>query len=187
MTNRCHWLLGLVLFLSAAAGVTAQDSEAVLVKVNDRTGQAPKEWQAKKPENRLRSYQFILPSGDPDVEDAEVVIFPESNPKPEKSFPRWKASFLPPEGKTLDDVSKQSEKELPDGGTVTFLDVTGTWRYKERPFDPTSQEMLKPDFRAVWAIIADEDEATHVRFSGPQKVVDKYKPGFDKWIESLKK
>ncbi|HYH68433.1 MAG TPA: hypothetical protein VD866_27315, partial [Urbifossiella sp.] len=72
------------------------------------------------------------------------------------------------------------------GAAVRLLDVTGTWRYKERPFDKTSKTEERVDYRVVWAVIAEADEATHVRLSGPKAVVDKHYPAFEAWLKALK-
>ena len=38
----------------------------------------------------------------------------------------------------------------------------------------------------IWVIVADKDEATHVRLSGPAPSVDKHAAAFEKWVKSLK-
>ncbi len=169
------------LVLTAAA----DDPKPVVVKLGKLSATAPADWKSEKPSNRLRSYQFRLPSGEAGVADAEVYVMPDSDPNPAKSFPRWKASFVPPDGKALDDVAKESKFEV-NGATVHLLDVAGTWKYRERPFDPKSKEELRPDYRAVWAIVADKDGATHVRLSGPVAAVGKYYPEFEKWLKGMK-
>ena len=73
------------------------------------------------------------------------------------------------------------------GTKIDVLDANGTWKYKERPFDPKSKEELKDDYRVIWAIVLDEEmEATHIRISGPKETVDKHHPGFLKFLKSLK-
>jgi hypothetical protein len=113
------------------------------------------------------------------------MVMPESSPDAEKNFPRWKAQFIPPEGKTPDDISKTSKLDVA-GAAVNVLDVSGTWKYRERPFDPKSKEMILEDYRVVWVIVADKDEATHVRLAGPKPTVDKHYAEFEKWLKSLK-
>jgi hypothetical protein len=177
--------------LPAAAGLlfavtaVAADPEPVVVKFGKLSAEVPKDWKSEKPDNRLRSHQFRLVSSEGGMADAELTVMPESNPDPEKSFPRWKASFAPPEGKTLDDVAKVSRFEV-NGATVHLLDVSGTWKYRERPFDPKSKEELRPDYRAVWAVVVTGDEATHLRLSGPRGVVEKHYPAFETWLKSLR-
>lgn len=155
------------------------------VKFGDLSAAPPAEWKSEKPANRLRSHQFKLPSGDESLADAEVIVMPESKPKPEQVFPGWKDQFTPPDGQKLEDVAKESTVEL-KGAVLHVLDVRGTWKYKERPFDPKSKVEMKPDYRAVWVIVALKDEATHVRLSGPEKVVEKHKKAFDEWLKGMK-
>jgi hypothetical protein len=145
----------------------------------------PAEWQAEKPANRLRSHQFRLPADEEGVADGEIYVMPESSPKVDSYFPRWKASFVPPEGQTLDEVAKESQFQV-GKATVHLLDVSGTWKYRERPFDPRSKEELRPEYRVVWAIVVVGDEATHIRLSGPEHVVQKYYNGFEDWLKRMK-
>jgi hypothetical protein len=162
---------------------TAEDS-GTIVKVGSLSATTPADWKKEKPANLLRSFQFKLP-GEKDHADAEVAVFPESHPNPDKSFPKWKGQFVPPEGKTVEDISKTSTWDL-KGATVTVLDVTGTWKYKERPQDPASKEMLLDDYRVVWVIVAQKEEATHIRLSGPAVSVEKQFKAFEGWVKSLK-
>ncbi len=155
------------------------------VKLGPLAATPPADWKSEKPANRLRSHQFKLASGEEGFADAEVIVMPESKPKPEQVFPGWKDQFTPPDGKSIDDVAKESKLEVA-GATVHVLDVSGTWKYRERPFDPKSKLEMKPEYRAVWAIVATKDEATHVRLAGPEKVVEKHKKAFDAWLKSMK-
>jgi hypothetical protein len=167
------------------ASAVAADDKATPVKLGKLSAPAPVGWKAEKPSNRLRSYQFKIPPGDTGGADGEVIVMPDSNPDPAKSFPRWKEGFVPPDGKTADDIAKVSKFEV-SGATVHLLDVTGTWKYKERPFDPKSKEELRPEYRVVWAIVVKGDDATHVRLSGPEKLVSKHYPEFEAWLKALK-
>jgi hypothetical protein len=181
MRRRPHLPAFVVLAFAVSAGA---DDKPAVVKVNKLSAAAPAGWKSEKPANRLRSFQFKLP-GAADHAEAEVIVMPESSPDAEKNFPRWKGSFVAPEGKTTDDISKTAKWDVP-GSTVNVLDVTGTWKYKERPFDPKSKEMLLDNYRVIWVIIADKDEATHVRLSGPAPSVDKHAAAFEKFVKSLK-
>ncbi len=155
------------------------------VKLSGLAGTAPATWKSEKPANRLRSYQFKLPAGDKDYADAEVAVFPESSPDNAKNFERWKATFVPPDGSTIEQAAKVGKMEIGKAKVAT-LDVSGTWKYKERPQDPKSKEMLLADYRAIWVVIETADETTHIRLSGPGVIVEKHKKDFDAWLKSLK-
>jgi hypothetical protein len=176
-------ITGVALLLSMPLCAMTQEKGAP-IKVGKLTAPAPADWKKEKPANLLRSYQFNLP-GEKDHPDASVVIFPESHPSAEKSFPRWKAQFIPPEGKTIADISTTGNWEV-TGATATYLDMTGTWKYKDRPQDPKSKEMLLDDHRVIWVIIAEKEEATHIRLSGPAVSVEKHYKAFESWVKSLK-
>lgn len=154
-----------------------------VVKIGKRSAVAPDGWVSVKPSNRLRSYQFKLPGRDASLPAGEVVISPDSDPDPDKLFPRWKATFEPPEGKTVDDLAKTSKLDA-NGATVHLLDVTGTWKYKEFPM--ARKEERRPDWRVVWALVVADGTATQVRLSGPAPVVEQHFPAFEKWLKGLK-
>ena len=173
-----------MLVLGLASFATGADDKPVVVKLDKLKASAPAEWTPEKTANRLRSFQFKLKGTD--GHDGELIVMPESNPEPSKVFPRWKASFIVPEGKTAEDISKESKFTIP-GATVHVLDASGTWRFKERPFDPKSKEEQRENYRVVWIIVVEEDGATLLRVSGPQETMAKYMPGVEAWLKTLKK
>lgn len=171
------------LFLALPFLADAQDKGTV-VTVGNLKATTPADWKKEKPANLLRSFQFRLPEVK-DLPGSEIAVFPESHPNPDKSFPKWKNSFIPPEGKTIDDIAKTYKWDV-KGATVTVLDVAGTWKYKERPQDPASKEMLLDNYRVVWVIVAEKEEATHIRMAGPVTSVEKQFKGFEEWVKALK-
>jgi hypothetical protein len=180
-------ILALATLMVAAATLVAQDKKdnPVVVKVSGLSATAPADWKSEKPSNNLRSFQFRLPGPD-GKPDGEITVMPESDPKAEKVFARWKAQFIPPEDKTVDDISKTSKVEGVKGARIDVLDVAGTWKYKERPFDPKSKEVILEDWRVVWVVVGTDAEATHIRLSGHKDTVAKYYPQFEKWLRELK-
>ena len=58
--------------------------------------------------------------------------------------------------------------------------------YKERPQDPKSKEMILDDHRVIWVIVAEKDEATHLRLSGPSATVGKHYSAFESFVKGLK-
>ena len=172
-----------LLFISL--GFVRADDKPMPVKIGNLSATPPASWKSEKPANRLRSHQFKLASGDKDFADAEVSVSPDFNPDPEKSKPRWKGEYVLPDAVKPEDAMKEGKFEV-NGATVHTLDITGTWKYKERPFDPKSKEELRPEYRTIWALVVVKDEATMIKLSGPMKVVAKHKSDFDGWLKSLK-
>src|SRR2546423_924556 len=95
-TVRQKTLRGLAAFalMLALPLLTTADDKAVKVKLGKLSAEAPTDWKSEKPANRLRSYQFKLPGEKGGPGDAELIVMPESDPKAEKVFPRWKSSFV---------------------------------------------------------------------------------------------
>ena len=175
-------LIGTVI---VACLILTADPKPTVVKLGTLSATAPAAWKSEKLNNLLRSYQFKLPSGDPAFADAEVAVYKEASPKVDDKFAEWKATFVPPEGMTIDDIAKVSQYDV-GAATAHVLDVTGTWKYRDRPRDPKSKEELKPDYRTVWVILRDKEETTHIRLSGPMTVVGKHIADFEKWLKSAK-
>jgi len=178
-------MLRSLLALPVIVAFAFAEDKPITVKVGDLSAPVPAGWVSEKPANRLRSYQFKLPSGEEGFADAEVAIFPESSPDVMKNHDRWKAAVVPPDNVTPEDVAKVSKLEV-KGAAITLLDMTGTWKYRERPQDPKSKEEIRPEYRVIWAIITTKDETTHIRFTGPIKVVAKHHGTFEAFLKSLK-
>ena len=178
-----RWLIATVCLLAIVNfGYTADPVKPI--PFGTLKSDAPADWKAEKPANRLRSHQFKIASGEEGLADAEVIVMPESSSKPDKEFPRWKTQFVLADGMKIEDIAKETKFDV-SGATIHLLDISGTWKYKERPFDPKSKEETKPEYRVVWGIVIVKDEATHVRLSGPDKVVAKQFPAFEKWLKSI--
>ena len=139
----------------------------------------------EKPSNLLRSYQFTIPNSEEGQPGGEVAIYKLGTPKTETVFPGWKATFTPPEGKTIEDVAKVTTVELKNG-KATMLDVYGTWNFKDAPRDPRSKLEIRPNYRAIWVVLTIGDESTHIRFSGPENLVAKNRDIFMTWLKALK-
>jgi len=170
--------------LLAATVANAQSPKPV--KFGPLSATPPAAWKAEKPANLLRSAQFKLPAADETLLAAEVVVFGEASPKVAEKFAEWRGTFALNEGETADKLGTVATFELPGKTGAHTLDITGTWKYRERPRDPTSKEELRPDTRVVWAIVVNEDETTHVRLSGPSKVVAEHHTAFLAWLKSAK-
>jgi hypothetical protein len=189
---RCLSLLALGSALLVAGGfrtpLASADDKPVVVKLTKLSATAPADWKSEKPANLLRKYQFKLP-GAKDHPAAELTIMGESLPGAEKNFPKWKTTFVAPEGKAIDDIAKTAKWTVPNA-TVNVLDVSGTWKYKEKPLD--KKETLLDDWRVIWVIVEEKNdkgellEAYHFRLSGPSVTMEEQAPKFEKWVKSLK-
>jgi hypothetical protein len=183
---------GTVLFAGALAclapgGAGADDKEAkgAVVDFDGLKSTTPGTWKEEQPSSRMRLAQFRLPRAKGDSADAEVTIFKGFGGTARQNVDRWKQQFLAPKGKSIDDVSKVSEIKI-GGHEATYLDIHGTYLYKERPIDPASKTEKRPDYRMLAVHFEGPENNYHVRLVGPAKTVEQYKKGFDGWLKAFK-
>jgi hypothetical protein len=177
-----------VLVLGCAVSEADSEKKAkgkgVVVQLDEFKSTTPGEWKEEAPENTMRYAQFLLPKAKDDKKDANLVIFKGLGGGVTANIKRWKDQFIPPEGKTIDDVAKVSTIKI-GSKEATMLDVSGTYKFKARPFDPQSKEEQLPNYRML-AIYFDGEAPYQIRLTGPAKTVDSYKKGFDEWIKGFK-
>jgi hypothetical protein len=162
----------------AYAGGEVVDLGGISVKVPDG-------WTKQKPTSKLRKYQFSLPKVDGDKEDGDLAVFQAIGGSVEANVERWKGQFLPPKGKSIDDVSKLDKFMLGKTTDVVVFDVSGTYLYRN-PGDPNSQVERKENFRRI-NVLLDTDKGTYsITLTGPAKTIAKHKDSFDSWLKSFK-
>jgi hypothetical protein len=172
---------------NSAPGGTADGGggEGTVVDLDGLKSKAPAGWKAEKPANLLRHAQFRLPKAGDDKYDGELVVFKGFGGTAKANVARWKNQFLPPKDKTRDDVSKVEEMKVA-GCTVTYLDVHGTYLFKERSFDPDEKPQERPDYRMLAVQFEGPKTVYHIKLVGPAKTVEHYKAGFDEWLKGFK-
>jgi len=162
----------------------AQETKGTAVKLDRLTSMTPADWKSEKPANRLRSHQFRLP-GVKDAKDAEIYIFPDLINAVSDNFTRYKADFQAPEGMTVDDFAKIAKIEV-GKAKIDILDITGTWLYKDRPFDKAAKIEPRPDSRVISVIFHTDDGNYLIRLSGPAPTVTAHAKAFYDWIKAFK-
>ena len=159
------------------------------VELGGLTSKAPAGWKAQKPANKFRVYQFGVPMVEGDKEDAELVVFffgAGGGGGTDENINRWKGFFIPPEGKTIEQVSKVEKFKVGKGADVVYLDVSGTYKYKNPPFDPKAKEVRKENFRRFGVIFDTDKGAYFITLTGPAKTMEKSKEAFDGWVKAFK-
>jgi hypothetical protein len=182
-----RWLL-IIIGLAGWTLLVARAAEPKVVTLSGLKSEAPKEWIEEKPTSRFRVEQFRLPAVDDDKNQADLSItyFGERGAgSNEENVKRWKGQFVPPEGKTIDDVTKV-EKLKVAGIDVLYVDIQGTYKFKERPFDPNAETALRPNYRMINAIFETKGGPHYIRLVGPTNTVGHYKKGFDEWLKAFK-
>jgi hypothetical protein len=189
--------VGALLLAAAACGSVAADKagksdkegkdekgEGVMVALDTLKSRAPASWKKEKPASRLRYAQFTLPAAGKDKKDADVVIYQNLGGNVKANVARWKAQFVPPRGKTIDDVSKVTKVDIA-GEKATYVDVHGTFR--PPPFDPKYKGEPQENFRMLAIQYKGPKNLYHIKLTGPAATVEHYKKGFDAWLKGFKK
>jgi hypothetical protein len=188
--HRLWSLLPALAFLACLGGsertFAGQAKKAgVTVVLDGLQATAPAEWKEEEVTNKLRYKQFRLPAVKGDKQDAEIIIFRAISGSPAQNLQRWKDMFIPPEGKKIDEVAKVTEMKI-GGLEAYYLDVHGTYKFKDRPFDPQSKEVRQAGTRMVAVQVEGKMAPYQIRFVGPAQTVEHYKKGFDDWLKSFK-
>jgi hypothetical protein len=189
--RRATW--GLVLGLLAAGGVgtaAGQGGQGTVVDLGGLKSRTPAEWK-EQPVSPIqkqggRLLHFVLPKVEGDKLDADVLVFyfGGQGGSVKENLPRWKGMFIPPQGKSIDEVTKVEEFKVGQV-PVTSVDIHGTYKFKKAPFVPDEQAERRPDHRMIAVYFDSKNGPYYLRFVGPEKTVAHYKAGFDKWLRSF--
>jgi hypothetical protein len=154
-----------------------------VVELGKLKSRVPIDWAKEKPDEPSGYKLYRLEPVADDKEDARLTIDfrgKGSGDGAEKQVERWKAMFLPPEGKRLDDAAKVRGLEV-RGAAVTYLDVRGD--YKGSPSNPATP---RQNFRLLGVYFATPQGAYLIRALGPADTVEFYRKGFEDWVKAFK-
>jgi len=142
---------GLVSLPAVRADEKKEEKKGVVVEIDGLKSAVPAEWEQQKVSSQFRIYHFRIPHVADDKRDAEMIVFyfAGGGGSADANIKRWKGMFIPPDGKKIDDVAKVENFKVGDVN-VTYLDIEGTYRFKERP-DPAAKEESCGPITACWA------------------------------------
>src|SRR5579864_279873 len=166
-----------------AVGAAGADDKNVF-DIDGLKSAVPSSWKAEKPRNRLRYAEFRLPRAEGDRADADLSVFRNISGTTEQNVERWKRQFLPPKGKSIDDVSKVTKLKVA-GREVVYFEVAGTF-LDGPPMLPASRKVKRPDYRMIAVQFDGPKNVWHFKLIGPAKTIAKHKKEFDNWLESFK-
>jgi hypothetical protein len=179
--------LGLVVLACGAVtwGASAgEDGKGTAVKLDDLSSRAPASWKTAKPASSMRFAEFRLPAVKGDKHDAELALFRNAGGDVKANIARWKKAFIPPKGKTIDEVTRITKVKI-GGREATYVDIQGT--LSPAPFDPRWKGKRWPEFRLLAVQFQGPDNLYHIKLTGPARTVEHYKKGFDSWLAGFKK
>jgi hypothetical protein len=167
--------------------ITTDAGGGTVVKLGGLSSKTPAAWKEEKPATAMRVNQFKLAKADGDAEDAELIIFffEGGAGSATDNVKRWQGMFVPPAGKTIDDVSK-IEKFKVGIANVTYLDVRGMFNSKSPPNDPKAKTEKKTDFRRFGVIFEVPTGQYFLTVTGPARTMEQHKKSFDEWLKNFK-
>jgi hypothetical protein len=173
----------------ATSHVQAQNNRrGTVVTLDGLKSQTPSDWVEEPTTSQMRIKQFRLPAVGNDKDNAELTIFffgTGGGGSAEENVKRWKGMFVPPEGKKIDDVAKVDKMKVGDVN-LTYLDVQGTYLFKDQPFNPNSSTTRRPNYRMLGVVFESKNGPYFMRLVGPADTVVHYKKGFEDWLKAFK-
>src|SRR5216684_4854821 len=182
------WVTGVMPLLAMRADEKKDETKEIVIEIDGLKSTAPADWKSEKVTAKFRTHHFRIPHVADDKADAELTIFffgTGSGGSAADNIKRWKGFFIPPDDKKIEDVSKVENFKV-GNVDVTYLDVQGTYKFKERPFDPTSKEELRPDYRMLGVVFESPKGPYFFRMVGPAKTVEQNKKAFEDWVKGFK-
>jgi hypothetical protein len=179
----------LILPLAVLACVSAAFAGGDTLELGAMKSKTPANWKRQEPSNKLRTAQYAIPKVDGDKEDAELVVFffgKGGGGSNADNIKRWKGQFIAPEGKTIDEATKIDTFKLGDTTEITYVDMSGTYKFRFPPNDPNAKEVRKDNFRRIGVIFDSVDGPFFITLTGPAKTMEKNKGAFDGWIKAFK-
>lgn len=142
----------------------------------------PEEWETLPVGSPMRIAQFVVPGPGG---DAEMVVFRFAGGAGgvEANIARWKGQFVPPDGKTIDDLTKTSNFEV-GALKVTLVDITGHYKAPERPGSTTMVD--EDDQRMIAAIVEGSGDAFFFKLLGSNKTVELWAKAYEDGLRAAK-
>ena len=144
----------------------------------------PEQWATQPPSNRMRLAQYDIP-GPGGGASFTVYRFPGGAGTVDQNVERWLGQFDPPEGKTLEEVSKVEKKEI-DGLAVTQVEVSGNFGGQSMA-PMAAPEAPKSDMRMFAAIVEGQGDPYFVKVIGPNATLARWQPPLESLVASLAK
>ena len=179
----------LSLSMALLVGLHAVHAGGQTVELGGLTSKTPAGWKMQEPSNKFRLYQMSVAKAEGDKEDAELIVFffgAGGGGGIDDNLKRWKGMFIPPDGKSIDEVAKVEKFKIGKVADVVYLDIHGTYKYKNPPFDPNAKEVRKSNFRRYGVIFDTDKGAYFITLTGPAKTMEKTKDAFDGWVKAFK-
>jgi len=147
---------------------------------------APAGWVSKPPSSSMRVADFSLPRVEGDAEDAATTIYffgAQQGGGVQANMDRWMSQMEQPDGKSSKDAAKTSTMTS-NGLRISVVDVSGTYVAETAP--GSGQNLNKPGFRQIAAVVETPGGNYYVKMVGPAKTVAKWHSSYQALLRSLR-
>ena len=147
---------------------------------------APTGWIPKTPSSSMRVADFTLPKVAGDPEDATATIYffgAQQGGSVQANMDRWINQMAQPDGKPSKEVAKTSNLTS-HGLKVSIVDVSGTYVAETAP--GSGQNLNKPNFRQLAAVVETPGGSYYVKLTGPSKTVAKWESSYRALLNSVR-
>ncbi len=146
------------------------------VSVDGVSFKAPLGWRTEIPKSQMRVAQYRLPRAKGDTADGEVSVIAAGGTV-EANIARWKGQF---EGTP---VLKRKDHEV-NGKTITWVELEGTFLYKERMMAPGPGKKLE-NYIVRGIIIPGRRGHVFVKGWGPKNTMTEQRDRFGELMKSV--
>ena len=186
MTRLTLLLAGLVGVLFWCLGC----SNTRIVASDSLTFDASIHWQRQEPSHPSRRLEFCIPSNDPQVEDAHLIVwsFPQlrdggDGQIVDKTLEQWSAQFLGDDGNASSATVLRGEYVI-NGLPVHTIDVRG--RFIAETWPGADLHHDKAYYRLMGAYIVGPQGDYAVKFLGPDTLLAQHADAFDEFVRSAR-
>ncbi len=172
----------------AAAGVGQAEDKGTVTEIDGLKSTAPAAWKYAKPASDMQRAAFTIPKEEGDKYDATLTVYflgAGGGGGNKANIDRWKGMIKPADGVKDEDAFKTNEMKVGDI-KVTIFEGNGTYKHKNRPFDPKEEGELRPNYRLVGVIFESPNGPYFMRMVGPAKTMDANKKAFEEWLKNFK-
>lgn len=177
-------VLGAVVILAAGCATSR------VVVADSLMFDAATAWDQQTPSHPSRRLQFRLPPDDPNVAEAELVVwnFPGMRDEGDghlirKTMDRWCAQMVQDDGASSREVAARAEYRV-NGMPMWTMDLSGRYAAETSPGSDLHYD--KQGYRMLGAYIVAPEGDYLVKLVGPASVVDRYVPSFDRFLQSVR-
>lgn len=149
--------------------------------LGELTLEVPTEWEKRPPANSMRVGEFILPGPGGDTTLA-VFRFPGGGGGVESNINRWKGQFVPPAGKSIDDVTTIVTEER-GPLKITRVDILGTNNAEVVPGE--GDRVNEPDSRMLAVIVEGAGDPFFLKAAGRSATLNVWAPAFETTVKSI--